>query len=227
MFDDKGELLVPVVGFVLLGFAALFMGFAVMNAEWDFFLVTATSTMPVLGVSGLLLLITAFFSFKRAFMIEGMTFGIFGMLFVAAAIGVDMSVSGSVIALGFVGIVLCIIALMVAYMSHRIGDMFITLIALFSVIAMAPLGFVDHGVAAAISGIGFVFVAFFALFYAFMDWMLVQDIAEDYADFMYGDNDCCCCDDEECDCVSEEECSCGCEAHSEEPAEIECEEPKE
>ena len=202
MFDDKGELSVPVVGFVLLGFTALFMGFAVLNARWDVFDTTAGSVSSVLFVSGLLLLITAFLSFKRAFIIEGMTFGMFGMLYVVAGYGANMTAVIGVESLGFLSLVLCVICLMIAFMAWRIGDFLIEAIAIISILAFAPLGFAEVAVAVVASAIGFFLIALIALYYALNDWMLVQDIAEDYAEFLYGED-------------GDFECGCGCSEHTE------------
>jgi len=218
MFDDKGELSVPVVGFVLLGFTALFMGFAVVNARWDVFDTTNGSVTAVLIASGLLLLLTAYLSFKRAFIIEGMTFGMFGLLYVVAGFGGNMINVIGVESLGFLALVLCVISIMIAFMAWRIGDFLIEAIAIISILAFAPLGFAEVGVAVAASAIGFFLIALISLYYALNDWMLVQDIAEDYAEFLYGEDN-----DFECGCGCEEhadtECKCNCEEHTEAPAE--------
>jgi len=210
MFDDKGELSVPVVGFVLLGFTALFMGFAVLNARWDIFDTTNGSVTAVLFVSGLLLLITALLSFKRAFIIEGMTFGMFGMLYVVAGYGANMLTVIGVESLGFMSLVMCVVCLMIAFMSWRVGDFLIEAIAVLSILAFAPLGFAEVGVAVGASAIGFFLISVIAMYYALNDWMLVQDIAEDYAEFLYGDDGCGCGEP-----VEGADCGCGCEEHAE------------
>jgi hypothetical protein len=222
MFDDKGELSVPIVGFVLLGFTALFMGFAVLNGRWDLFDTTGMAVGGVLFVSGLLLLLTAYLSFKRAFIIEGMTFGMFGILYLVAGYGANMTTVIGIESLGFLGLVLCALALMIAFMAWRIGDVLIEVIAIFTILAFAPLGFAEVGVAVAASAIGFFFIALIAIYYALNDWMLVQDIAEDYAEFLYGDDCDCGCEGDNCGCGCEEhteevaeECVCGCEEHAE------------
>jgi len=215
MFDDKGELSVPVVGFVLLGFTALFMGFAVLNARWDFFDTGVANVSAVFFASGLLLLLTAYFSLKRAFIIEGVTFGMFGLLYIVAGSSAMTTVIG-VESLGFLALVLCVICLMLAFMAWRIGDFLIEAIAIISILAFAPLGFAEVSVAIVASAIGFFLIALIALYYALNDWMLVQDIAEDYAEFLYGEDD-----DFECGCGCGEhaEKECGCSSEDAEKAE--------
>ena len=210
MFDDKGELSVPVVGFMLVGFAALFMGIALLDAEWSFF--DAINFETAFFIVGVLLLIAAFFSFKRAFIIEGMLYGIFGIILAAAgylsissiaSLAVSSSFLGIFAGAGPIALVLCVVCAMLAFMCYRIGELYILLMSVFAIVAFLPLSFVIGSQAAVVlSAIGFFLVGAIALYYTIMDWMLVQDIAEDIADFMYGDDD-------ECGC------GCGCEEHVE------------
>jgi hypothetical protein len=199
MFDDKGELSVPVVGFLLIGFIALFSGFAILNARWDFFDTTAASVSAVFITTGLILLITSYFSFKRAFIIEGVVFGMFGLYSAVAGYGGNMTTILGIESVGFLSIILCVFALVLMFMAWRIGDRLIDLLAKLILVAFAPLGFVELDLAIIVSAIGFFLIALVSLYYAVNDWMLVQDIAEDYAEFVYG----------------EEDCGCGCEEHTE------------
>lgn len=197
--ENKSELSIPVVGFLLLGFAALFAAIAVFNSEWDFLSNGSPGvSVAVYAVSGLLLVIGAFFAFKQVFLIEGVMFGIFGIFLLAFGLG---AAGANLVGLGLLGFILSVLAAILAFMSYRVGDIYILLMAVFSIVAFMPLYFADGAAGVAISGIGMIAVAALALVYAVMDWMLVQDVASEIADYMYGDDD------------EEHACGCGCEEH--------------
>lgn len=197
--ENKSELSIPVVGFILLGFIALFAGIVVLNSEWDFLNnVSGLVNGMVFIVTGILLLLIAIKSFKQIFLIEGMAFGMMGMFMTVMGLG-----AVGLTSLGLLGIALTVVAIIVAAMSYRAGDIFVVLISIFTIVAFFPMYFADDAIAIAISAIGFIAIAVISLIYAIMDWMLVQDIAADIAEYMYGD------DGDACGCA------CGCEEHKE------------
>lgn len=194
--ENKSELSIPVVGFLLLGFATLFAGIAMLNYEWGFLENIGSAVTKYMYVfSGLLLIFGSLFAFRQVFLIEGMAFAIFGMFFLIAGY-----TFGPIASVGLLGFMLAVIAAILAFMSFRVGDLYLMLIGLFAMVAFIPLYFTESNIAIAVSAIGLIAVGVISIIYALMDWMLVQDIAADLAEYMYGDDEC--------------ECGCGCEEHS-------------
>ena len=194
--ENRSELAVPVVGFLLLGFATLFAAISIFNAKWDFFEGIGTIDSRAFYVLGLLLAVVAFFSLAKAYLIEGAAFGTFAVfLFVYSTVPTAGIFQLAVLALG-----LAVVSVIIAMMSYRVGDLMVLLIAVLSIIAFISVMFAKDAdsIAFVIAGIGFLAVAVIALISAVLEWLFVQDVAMDYADYMYGDDGC--------------ECGCGCES---------------
>jgi len=198
--EDKGELAVPAVGFLLLGLATLFAAVAIFNAKWDLFedATILTKDMRVFYILGGLLGLAAFFAFAKAYMVEGGAFGIFAVfLFAYASLpATDMLYMISALALA-----LAAVALILMFMSFRVGDLMVMIIALVSIILFVSVLFAKNtdSFAFIVAGVAFLVIAVVSLITAVLEWLFVQDVALDYADYMYGDDDGCCCDSD-CDC---------------------------
>ena len=194
--ENRSELAIPVVGFLLLGFATLFAAVSIFNAKWDFFENIGVVDPKAFLALGMLLAVVAFFAFAKAYMIEGTAFGMFavflGVYYVAGTAGIYQ--------LAVLALALAVVAVILAIMAYRVGDLMMVIMAILSLVVFVPVMFaknVDSG-AFAVAGIGFLAVAVVALISAVLEWLFVQDVAMDYADYMYGDDD--------------EECGCGCES---------------
>lgn len=201
--DERSELAIPVVGFLLLGLATLFVGMSIINQKWEFMDVSAIAEPNILIVLGGLLAVIAFFALAKAYLIEGASFGIFAILLLT----MGMSAS-SLFGVTILGLMLAVIAVIVAFMSYRAGDLIVLLMSIFTIVAFISFYFLDGTIVAdtstfavILAAIGFFAVAILAIIQTLFEWMLVQDIAADFAEYMYGDV---------------EECGCGCGCDSEE-----------
>lgn len=197
--ENKSELSIPVVGFMLLGFAALFAGAAMLDMEWGFLNnVSSDITGAAFLAAGVLLGLAALFSFREVFLIEGMTFGVLGLFMFVLGYGTPGALALDTI--GFLGFGLAVIALITAFMSFRAGDLYITFIGILTAASMSSAYFADSTAGIAVAGGCLIVAAVIALAYALMDWMLVQDVATEIAEYMYGDEDddhACCCGEHE------------------------------
>ena len=214
---ERNELAIPIIGFLLVGFAALFAGINVIDIGWITKPLIGNAMGPCCFALGILLSVVSAYALSKLMMIEGVTFGIFALIMFGATAGFT--------GVGLLGIALSIVAFMLVFMAYRAGDLLIMIIGLASIVAFIPLLAYDTRAALAVSAIGFFIVGAVALYYTLTDWMLVQDIEFEMEEEMYGDE----CG---CGCGCDDECDCGCEEHSEEESdsdkkECDCEERKE
>jgi len=194
--ENRSELAIPVVGFLLLGFATLFAAVSIFNAKWDFFENIGAVDPMAFFILGVLLAVVAFFALAKAYMIEGAVFGVFAVfLAVYSIVPVDELFQLAILALG-----LAVVSVMIAVMSYRVGDLMVLLMAILSLIAFISVMFAKDAdsIAFVVAGVGFILVAVIAFISTILEWLFVQDVAMDFADYMYGDDD--------------EECCCGCES---------------
>ena len=184
-----------IAGYFLAAVVFLFGGLLLLNMQFDIF--SNVSTMPFQFLA-LLLVCAGAIALWKAYIIDGITFMIAGLISYAFIAG---DVPMFLIALAFA-------ALATGFMAYRVGDVFVLLlnvcVAISSIIGALSSGidfFVDNPI---VSGIFLIVAAGLAGYLCLSDWMLVQDIAMDYEDEMFDD---CCCDDD-CDCGDDCECHC-------------------
>ncbi|MFA5453661.1 MAG: hypothetical protein WC248_08820 [Candidatus Methanomethylophilaceae archaeon] len=199
--NEKSDFAVPVVGSLLLAMILFIYGLNSINYEYDF-LESSYSLSIVLLVLGILLTFFASAALWKAYLIEGMTFLLIGI---------------TSICIGFFGfgvddvfiLVIVIVAAVIAFMSYRAGDMITLLINILVAVAfIGTLSGIDYDYTL-IFGILTLVAGIIALYASVDDWMLVQDVASEYADDLFDEDDECNSNediDEECDHVS---CSVG------------------
>ena len=197
---ERNELSIPLAGFLLVGFAAIFTGIFLLNAAE--IINTDTSVVQVCTFAlAIMLSVVSAYALSKLMLIEGVLFGIFALAMFCSTSGFD--------GVGFFGIVLAIMAVLLAFMAFRAGDILILMISLMSIVAFVGAGVLDSDGGMVLSAIGFLGAGALALYYALTDWMLIQDIEFEMEEEMYGDE----CG---CGCGCDDECDCGCEEHSEE-----------
>jgi len=195
-----------IAGYFLAAIALLFGGLKLLNLQCDLF--PDTNYVPF-GILALLLICAGAIALWKAYIIDGITFMIVGLTAYAFSVGnVPMFL-----------IALACAASATAFMSLRVGDVFVlslnvgvAIAAIIGALAAKIDFFVDNPI---VSGIFLFIAAGIAGYLCISDWMLVQDIAMDYEDEMFDD---CCCDDD-C-CCGEGECHC----HDEESSDDEVKE---
>jgi len=192
--ENRSELAIPVVGFLLLGLATLFVAISVFSAKLDNNL-GQIDTMAFWWI-GILLALVAFFALSKAYIIEGVLFGIFAVFLVVYS----DTLTGNMNQLVVLGIALGVVAAILAFMSYRVGDLMVLIMALLTILTFIFVLFIKNvdSFAFIAAGVGFLLVSAVAFISAVLEWLFVQDVAMDLADYMYGDDD--------------EECGCGCEA---------------
>lgn len=185
-----------IIGYFLSAIALLFGGFKLIDMQFDWFPDAVYTPFTVLAI---LLICASAVALWKAYIIDGITFMLVGLVSYSFVSG-DVSV--------FL-IVVTVAAAATAFMAMRVGDVFVFAVnvtlgigALIGAISAKVTFFVDNPI---ISGLFLVIAAGIAGYLCISDWMLVQDIAMDYEEEMYGDD--CCCDDE-CDCGDDCECHC-------------------
>jgi len=196
--NEKSDFAVPVVGSLLLAMTLFIYGLYSINYKYDF-LTTSYSISAVLFVFGILLTFFAVASLWKAYLIEGMTFLLVGAVSLCAGMLGFQTIKDDILIL-----IVVIIAVVVAFMSYRAGD--IIILAINVLIAIASIGMLscieyDYVL---VFGILTLIAGMIALYASVDDWMLVQDVASEYADELF-DEDECCCDDEECNCGEKKE----------------------
>jgi len=207
---ERNELSIPLVGFLLVGFAAIFSGIFLLNAADVFSTDTAAVQICSFALAIMLSAVSAY-AFSKLMLLEGVLFGIFALAMFCSTAGFDE--------LGFFGLVIAIMAVMLAFMALRAGDVLIMMVSLMTVVGLIGISVLDSDGGMVIGAVGFLGAGAFSLYYAITDWMLIQDIEFEMEDEMYGDE--CGCEDEEiCDCgceehIHDEKCDCGCNDHKE------------
>ena len=200
-----------IAGYLLSAVMLIFAALQEFNGQFNLF--TESVDVPFRTLA-LFLVIAGAIAIWKAYITDGVTFMIIGLGAYAFVTNVPMFL-----------IALAIAALVTAFMTYRVGDMFaLALNAVFAV-AMILVAFTSEADFLAdnpvIAGIVFLIGAGIAGYLCLSDWMLFQDIAKDYFDEMFGDEECCC--DDDC-CCNDEECHCHdgeCDCHNEE---CQCEE---
>lgn len=190
-----------IIGYFLSAIALLFGGLTLMDLQFDWF---PNSSYTPFSVLALLLIIASAVALWKAYIIDGITFMVVGLTSYAFATSNEHMFL----------IVVVVAAAVTAFMSIRVGDVFVCgvnvtmgIASLIGALSANVDFFVDYPV---ISAIFLVISAVIAGYLCISDWMLVQDISMDYEDEMFGDD--CCCDD---DCCCGDDCDCGddCECH--------------
>ena len=187
-----------IIGYFLSAIVLLFGGLTLMNLQFDWFPYTEYTPFSILT---LLLICASAIALWKAYIIDGITFMVVGLTSYAFA------TSNEHVFL----IVVVIAAAATAFMSIRVGDVFVCgvnvtlgIASLIGALSVNVDFFVDNPV---ISAIFLVISGVIAGYLCISDWMLVQDISMDYEDEMFGDD---CCDDEGCSCGCHDgECQCG------------------
>ncbi len=184
-----------IIGYFLSAIVLLFGGLTLMDLQFDWF--PNTSYMPF-SVLALLLICASAVALWKAYIIDGITFMVVGLTSYAFATSNEHMFL----------IVVVIAAAVTAFMSFRVGDVFVCgvnvtlgIASLIGALSANVNFFIDNPV---ISAIFLVISAVIAGYLCISDWMLVQDISMDYEDEMFGDG---CCDDD-CDCGDDCECHC-------------------
>ena len=185
-----------IAGYLLAAILLLLGGLQFLNLQYDIFDTTNPTMFRILAI---LLVAAGAIALWKAYIIDGVTYIIVGL-------------SGSGFMIGTLDpmfmVALAIAAGATAFMSYRVGDIFVlgfNVILAVSMILIAFIGNVDFIADNPIIISIFLLIAgVIAGYLCISDWMLVQDIAMDYEEEMFDD---CCCDDE-CDCGDDCECHC-------------------
>ena len=190
-----------IAGYLFSAILLLFGGLQLLNQQFEMF--DASLDIPFRTLA-LLLVCASAIALWKAYIIDGVTFMLVGLTAYAFVAGnVPMFL-----------IAIAIAALAAAFMSYRVGDVFVlglNVVLAIAVILMAFSVKADFlGDNPIVAGIFFLIAGCVAGYLCLSDWMLVQDISMDYEEEMMGD---CCCDDDECCC--DDDCDCGddCECH--------------
>ena len=185
-----------IAGYLFAAIMLLLGGLQFLNLQFDLFDTTNPVPFRILAI---LLVVSGAIALWKAYIIDGVTFILVGL-------------SGSGFMIGTLDpmfmIAIAIAALATAFMSYRVGDVFVlglnvTLAVSAVLIALiANIDFISDNpiITSIFLLIGGIITGYLCL----SDWMLVQDIAMDYEEEMFDD---CCCDDG-CDCGDDCECHC-------------------
>ena len=193
-----------IAGYLFAAILLILGGLQFLNLQFDLFDTTNPVPFRILAI---LLVVSGAIALWKAYIIDGVTFMI-----------VALSGSGFMIATldPMFMITIAIAALATAFMSYRAGDYFVLALNVAVAISVVLISLIANVDAIsdnpAITGAFLLVAGAIAGYLCLSDWMLVQDIAMDYEEEMFGDDECDCGDDCECHC------------HDEEPA---SEEPKE
>ena len=188
-----------IAGYLFSAIALIFAALQLFNLQFDMF---ESSLAVPFGTLAFLLIVASAIALWKAYIIDGVTFMLVGLVsyaFVAGDVPLFLIVIG-------------IAALATGFMSYRVGDVFVLGLNVLLAISMFLAAFAPKAAFLAdnpvIAGIFLLIAGLVAGYLCLSDWMLVQDIALDYEEEMYGD--CCCDDDCECgdDCDCEGECHC-------------------
>ena len=189
-----------IAGYLFSAVILIFAALQLFNGQFDIF---ETSMDVPFRTMALLCVIASAIALWKAYIIDGMTYMVIGLgAYAFVAVNVPMFM-----------IALAIAALVTAFMSYRVGDVFVLGLNVILAIAVVLLAFTDKADFLAdnpiVAGIFFLIAGCVAGYLCLSDWMLVQDISMDYEEEMMGD---CCCDD---DCCCNDDCDCGddCECH--------------
>ncbi|MFA6709886.1 MAG: hypothetical protein WC067_04910 [Candidatus Methanomethylophilaceae archaeon] len=195
--NEKSDFAVPVIGSLLLAMTLFIYGLYSINYKYDF-LTSSYSILTVLFVFSILLTFFAVASLWKAYMIEGMTFLLVGAISLCTGVLGFQNIRDDIIIL-----IVVILAIVVAFMSYRAGDIItLSINVLVAIASVGMLSSIDYDYVV-VFGILTLIAGIIALYASVDDWMLVQDVASEYADDLYGDE--CICDDEECCCNGKEE----------------------
>ena len=190
-----------IIGYFLSAIALLLGGLKLADMQFNWFDDTSYAPFTVLAV---LLICASAVALWKAYIIDGMTFMIAGLISFAFA-GSNLPV--------FL-LVITIAAAVTAFMAFRVSDVFVFAVnvtlgigALIGMLAAKVDFFVDNP---CISGLFLIVSGLIAGYLCISDWMLVQDISMDYEEEMFGEDDCC---GDDCDCgddchCHDEECQC-------------------
>ena len=187
-----------IIGYFLSAIALLFGGLKLVNMQFDWFPGTSYAPFTILA---LLLICASAVALWKAYIIDGITFMLAGLISYAF-VGGNLPV--------FL-IVVTIAAAVAAFMAIRVGDVFVFAVnvtlgigALMGMLAAKVTLFVDNPM---ISGLFLIISGLIAGYLCISDWMLVQDISMDYEEEMFGEDGCCCDDDCDCGC-HDKDCQC-------------------
>ena len=192
-----------IAGYLFSAILLLFAGLQLLNQQFDMF---ETSLDVPFRTLALLLVCASAIALWKAYIIDGVTFMLIGLTAYAfVAVNVPMFM-----------IAIAIAALATAFMSYRVGDVFVLGLNVVLAIGAILMAFTANADFLAdnpiIAGIFFFIAGIVAGYLCLSDWMLVQDISMDYEDEMFGD---CCCDDD-CECGEDCDCEGKCHCHDEE-----------
>ena len=179
-----------IIGYFLSAIALLLGGLKLADMQFNWFDDTSYAPFTVLAV---LLICASAVALWKAYIIDGMTFMIAGLISFAFA-GSNLPV--------FL-LVITIAAAVTAFMAFRVSDVFVFAVnvtlgigALIGMLAAKVDFFVDNP---CISGLFLIVSGLIAGYLCISDWMLVQDISMDYEEEMFGEDGCSCgCHDGEC-----------------------------
>ena len=183
-----------IAGYLFSAVILIFAALQLFNGQFDIF---ETSMDVPFRTMALLCVIASAIALWKAYIIDGMTYMVIGLgAYAFVAVNVPMFM-----------IALAIAALVTAFMSYRVGDVFVLALNALVAVAFLLMAFTvkadflaDNPV---VAGIVFLIAGLLAGYLCLSDWMLVQDISMDYEEEMFDD----CCDDE-CECGDDCECHC-------------------
>ncbi len=197
--DDRSDFAAPIVGFLYTAFVAIMFGVLYFCGGAEIFEENlGITTSSYIGVAGFVI---AGFNLYKAYIPEGVTFALVGMMVFAVQSVFSFPAAAS-LGMAIALLVLFAVAGVISFLRGYI-DLLIINSAL-GVASFFLVGWTGPKAVFIIGGIVAIIAAGIALYVAFCDWSFAQDVIEDIEDDFCCDDDCCCEEHgEDCDC---EEC---------------------
>lgn len=199
---ERSDFAVPITGYLLMAVVLGITALGFLNAgNW----LDNYYGFDVVKILSVILVIVGLVSLWKAYIVDGISFVLFGVMSYVIALHNDPS---------SIPLIIGVVMILVAAMAYRAGDILVltndVLIGI-GLILIAFYGYnFDAKALALVSAIFLILAVAVSLFICYNDWSLVQDIASDYQESMFEGDDCCCCgDDCECGC-HDDDCQCGC-----------------
>ena len=195
--DDRSDFAAPIVGFLYTAYIAIMIGVIYFCGSAEIFEDNLGINLNTyIGVAGFVI---AGFNLYKAYIPEGVTFGLVALYMFAAQGMISLSA----------GVALLVLFAIAGVISFFRGYIDLTIInGALGVSAFFLFGWTGPKAVFIIGAILAFIAAGVSLFVAFCDWMFAQDVLDDIEGEF-------CCDDDECDC--------GCKEHGED---CDCEECK-
>lgn len=214
--DDRSDFAAPIVAFLYIALAsiiAMVFEICVDSAIAE----TDLSIVLLLSIGGLVI---AGFNMFKGYLPEGFSVALYALYLACFSYGYSIPAA---IGLG-------VLFAFCAFVCYKTGIMDLAVIdAIAAVVSVLMLGLEIHESVRALMCIAGFVPGLIALYVAYCDWTFAQEVIESYESEFLGDEDGCCCCDDECDCEEHPEgCTCdecaGKDSEEEHPEGCTCEE---